>query len=478
MNIIFVVGDGLRVKNLSCYESSKETTPTIDQMAEEGVLFKNAFSCTDHTDPSFTTMLSGKYPLSHGITRHGTRSHGITEEQLNIFNKTTMLLPEILKTRDYYTMAFDWLGRWHRKGYDFYGENDGFSFSVGLEKTLSYLPDAWGRYIKRKIHRAGYSLPGRSGKHYMDLATDFVRRKKDEDFFMLFHGWDTHTPFNTLPSSYFHKFYKEDDGETVDEMLKRIKNETWREIVKNYHLSGIEYVDEIPAVYDGAANYFDHLVKQLLDCLEDNGILGETLIVLTGDHGDNVMRDGKFVGHFGLYDDVIHVPLILYGSDLSNGKEIESFVQHVDLVPTFMELLDLEFADKSLDGKSLLPLIRDEERSLRSSVFAQAAAARETYAIRTEDYKYIWSSTPDPCLHDFDPVDGQYQVELYDLNEDLEETENIVQNNPDLEEVMRSKLLSKVEELKNKRDKQLKKNETDRIKEKVSGLKKGGKRGF
>ncbi len=447
MNVIFIVGDGLRVKNLSCYGNPKNTTLTIDRLAREGVLFEDAYACSDHTDPSFTTMLSGKYPLSHGITRHGTRSHGATKEQIRIFNRTTVLLPEILKPRGYYNMAFDWLGRWHRRGYDFYGETEDGE-------------------IKNKR------------SDYIDLASKFIREKRDEDFFMLFHCWDTHTPFLTLPPAFVDKFRKGGGGERVEDMLQRIGNEKWREIAGNYHLQGIEYVDEIPAMYDAAANFFDHLVNRLLECLEECEILDDTIIVLTGDHGDNVLRGGVFVGHFGLYDSVIHVPLILWGPGLPRGKRVEGFVQHVDLVPTILELLGIEFDGSNLDGNSLLPLIRGEKKSIRSAVLAQAAAARERYAIRTSDYKYIWSPTAHECLHDFDPVDSKYRVELYDLNEDPGETKNIVEARPSLEEELRKRLLAWVNELKSKREKQMRESEIRRIKEKISGLKKEGKKGF
>jgi len=474
MNVIFIVGDGLRRNSLGCYGNNKNVTPRIDKLAEDGVLFEDAYACSDHTDPSFTTMLSGKYPLSHGITRHGTRSHGVTKHQIQIFNRTTVLLSEILKIYGYYNIAFDWLGRWHKRGYDFYGETNGFSFASGLEKVLSFLPEKWGRRFKIKLHRSGFALPGRSGKYYVNLAMKFINKKCKKPFFMLLHVWDTHTPFDTLPSSYVRRFCQgKEEGEKVEDMLKRMENYKWREIAGNYHLYGIEYVQQIPAMYDAAACFFDHLVDQLLNCLEESGILDDTLIVLTSDHGDNIFRNGVFVGHFGLYDPVIHVPLILWGSCLPRGKRVKGFVQHVDLVPTIIELLNIDFVTSNLDGKSLMSLILGKRKSIRSSVLAQAAAVEERYAIRTKDYKLIWSSpSGHRCLHDFDPVDGKCRVELYDLNKDPEETENIAEVEPDVVEKMQEKLLRRINELKIKREKLIMRSEIRSIKEKISKLKK------
>lgn len=476
MNIIMIVGDGLRTLNLGCYGHAKNTTPAIDDLARRGVLFEDAYSCTNHTDPSFTTMLTGKHPISHGIVHHGSTSHGVTKEELEVFRKTdTALLPEILKPYGYYNMAFDWLGRWHKKGYDFYGETEGFTFTSELEKALNRLPPRLDRYLKMKLHRAGIALPSRSGQHYTDLAIKFIKRKYKENFFMLLHNWDTHTPFSVLPSSYTHKFYNGQDGERIEDMLSRIENDKWREIARNYHLQDIKYVDEIPAFYDGAVNFFDHSVERLLNCLEKLGIVEDTIIVITGDHGDNAIRDGVFVGHFGLYEPVIHVPLILYGPGLPRGRRIKGFVQHTDIVPTLLELLNVSFDKSILDGESLLPMITNGEASQRSSVLVQDAAARIRFAIRTRKYKYIYSPTPDESIVEFDTIGNRCPEELYDLEEDQSERRNIVSEKSDTANQLRERLLRSIQELEHRRTELMKANELRRMRKKVGHVKSANK---
>lgn len=117
-NILFIIIDALRVKNLSCYGYEKEVSPNIDDLATQGILFADVYSCINTTDPSLTTIFSGRYPLSHGILGHGAR---VTVEEINQFNSFGIqLLPEILKSHGYTTLAVDWLGRWHKRGYDYY----------------------------------------------------------------------------------------------------------------------------------------------------------------------------------------------------------------------------------------------------------------------------------------------------------------------------------------------------------------------
>lgn len=73
-NIIIIILDALRVRNLGCYGYPKPTSPNIDNLVREGILFENAFSCTNYKDPSLTTVFSGKYPLSHGVMTQDFRN--------------------------------------------------------------------------------------------------------------------------------------------------------------------------------------------------------------------------------------------------------------------------------------------------------------------------------------------------------------------------------------------------------------------
>jgi arylsulfatase A-like enzyme len=117
-NILFILIDALRAQNLGCYnpEVIESPSPCIDDLARRGVIFEHCYSCITNTDPAMTSILSGKYPISHGIIAHGHRIKKAQIAQLMHIR----FLPEILKSLGYYTIAIDWLGRWHRRGYDSY----------------------------------------------------------------------------------------------------------------------------------------------------------------------------------------------------------------------------------------------------------------------------------------------------------------------------------------------------------------------
>lgn len=458
-NVIFIVGDGLQTR-LGCYGYPKPTSPFIDNLARRGVLFENCYSCTNHTDPSFTTIFSGRYPITHGITRHDFRANRYTHEDLKILDKTGVkFLPEILKNKGYTTVAFDWLGRWHKKGFDYYEETfPKFSFRGIIEKKLTSVSPKLSKKVKRFFHKIGIPLPARSGVCYTNSAIRFIKKNPKKKFFMLIHNWDTHTPFDILPMNYIHKFYEKKSDKTVEEMLEKLENEKWKEIVTNYHLYGVKYLDEIPALYDGAVNLFDNTVKKLVKCLEKTGILEKTIIIITGDHGDNPLRDGMFIGHFGLYESVIHVPLIIFGPGFSGGKRIKGFVQHTDIFPTILENLGIDYNKFEPDGKSLFSLIKGKEESRRSSVLAIDGATSKRYTIRTNRYHYIHSMPDNKPFIEFDLTSYGDKNELYDLKKDPEEKNNIVNKDPRKANQLKEKLLSQVRELERKKSRLIKKN--------------------
>ena len=112
-NIILIVIDALRARNLGCYGMSGNPSPNIDQVARNSILFDGVYSCWNTTDQSLTSILSGKYPRSHGIMNHGDK---VKPAEIDTLHKTnTKLLAQILKQASYNTMAVDWMGRWFKQ---------------------------------------------------------------------------------------------------------------------------------------------------------------------------------------------------------------------------------------------------------------------------------------------------------------------------------------------------------------------------
>ena len=145
--------------------------------------------------------------------------------------------------------------------------------------------------------------------------------------------------------------------------------------------STVEYPIDL---YDGEIRYTDDLIKEVLESLDMAGILENTAIILTADHGEQLGQHGHY-GHPGLHEPNIFVPIILWHpSSLPKGKVIEGYVQQADIVPTVLDLIGAELTAE-LDGESLLPIIK-ERRNTRGEIFAETGQQR---AIIRDDWKFI-----------------------------------------------------------------------------------------
>ena len=419
-NILFVVIDALRAKNLGCYGYSKPTSPNIDNLAREGILFENAFSCSNVTDASLTTIFSGTYPMSHGILSHGGRWLGKRVGKVNTRKLDEIgirFLPEILKSKGYTTLAVDWLGRWHRRGYDHYSgmlhEANPIRFPLKqIEGRLNLVSRRYARLEKSTIID--------EARLVTMYAENLIARNCDKKFLLFLHYWDLHSPY-AAPAPFYKNIASNGVGSKVLNLLKTRKR-GWKYDERT--------LDEWITRYDASIAYVDHEIGVLVDVLEKYGILDQTLIVLTSDHGESLTEHGIYFDHHGLYDVSIHVPLIFRYSAFPENKRITAFVQHFDLVPTILNLLEID--KKKLDGKSVLPLIYGETTQLHSAVFAEEALYQRKRAIRTANYKYIQAlSQKGAICRRCKRIHGGIK-ELYDLNKDPEEKQNIIEKKTSL----------------------------------------------
>lgn len=437
-NVVFIIIDALRARNLSCYGYYQKTTPNIDSLAEKGVLFENTFSCTNVTDSSLTSIFSGKYPINHGIISHGMK---LQATELGRIGKIPFL-HEILKSHGYTTLAVDWLKRWHMRNYDVYfdpyhGQRDPHGIRKQRSskyKALKAVADVLRLLKLNKIYRKGKRVLkyGREAEAVTEAAVKLIKRNASNNFFIFVHYWDTHSICNP-PQSFTDKFYHHKGNlhdQSIERMLSQIQNEGRRSYLKKY-LGKSPNLDYVLAKYYGAIAYVDHEVGRLMNEIKKNHLLENTLIVITSDHGESLTEHGIFFDHHGLYDASIHVPLILAGPKLPEGRRIKGLIQHVDLAPTILEILDLPVQNKkNFDGSSLTPLINGDKEELHPAVFAEEAYYERKRAVRTKRYKYITALSKEEGLcRCCNLIHGALE-ELYDLNDDPQELQNIVKNEP------------------------------------------------
>jgi len=354
-NLLLVTFDTTRADHLGCYGHPQARTPTLDRLAELGVLFEQAFTAVPITAPSHSTILTGTYPLFHGVRDNALFT--LPEE------RTT--LAELLKKEGYATGAavgsFPLLSRFKlSQGFDFYDDH----------VTEEYEDFRGARVAgKRKLY-----FDQRPAGRVNDALLAWLRRQWDRPFLAWVHYFDPHQPL-TPPPPYNQLFARD--------------------------------------LYSGEIAYADESLGRLLAALEVAGVLDRTLIVMTADHGEGQGQHNEATHALLCYNATLHVPLIFRLPGRSGGLRVRQRVGTVDIVPTVLELLGLEIPAE-VQGRSLVPLLESKPNGWASRVdYAETLAPRlmhgwgELRAVFQGPLKYIYG--PRPELYDIeqDPDERQ-----------------------------------------------------------------------
>jgi len=391
LNVLLIAVDTLRASHLGCYGYGRATSPNIDRLASEAVVFDALIAPAIPTHPSFVTLNTGQYPITHGVVAHGG-TRGVP--------RSAPWLPSLLQKAGYTTCAIDNLGDWR------FGFATGYEFYIDPTRKRALSINCDNREINRR-------------------ALPWLEQHAREPFFMFVHYWDPHTPY-LPPRAYRKLFYDGDpcdpDNHSLDAMAAHPLGRTWRETWLNQRGKRITDARYVEALYDAEIRYLDEGIKKLLDALAKLGIADDTLVIVTSDHGELMYRHGVFFDHHGLYDGNLHVPLIFRHPDMAPGR-IPHLVAHVDLAPTILEWCGVEIPE-AMEGVSLAPLARGESsEAVRDFVVSEECTWQMKWSIRTPAHKFIVAREED-FYHT--PM-----RELYDLRDDPEELHNIAGDDPE-----------------------------------------------
>jgi len=382
LNLLLITIDTLRADRLGCYGGNEALTPSIDRLAREGTQFTSAFSAIPITLPSHATILTGLYPRAHKVLSHGYTLAG---------EFTT--LAEALKATGYHTGAFV---SSHVLDHE-YGLAQGFDI---YWERYNY-----GRQRAEEAEEEGEDLLTRA-------AIDWIRLELDEPFFLWLHWFHPHKPYD--PPGAMRGLYDPDPGSPLRADVRTIQ-EIWEGKIR---LSEND-VERFRSLYAGEVAFTDRQVGAVLAKLEELGILDNTIVVFTADHGEVLYEQDRYFGHdIMLYDPSVRVPLVVSGPGAGEaGRIVEETVRTVDLFPTLVELLSAPAGGSALDGSSFAPLLRGgaaEELPVFAEVFPpkEVWKTEPRHAVRLGDWKLI-------------AMDGGDSLELYDLGADPGETRNL-----------------------------------------------------
>lgn len=461
-NVLFIMADQLRADHLACYGHPYIRTPNLDALAKKGVRFEQAFVNSGVCGPSRMSYYTGRYPSTHGATWNRVplsigevtmgeylRHH---RRKLVLAGKTHVMPDHAGLER----LALDGgseLGRLLNTGgfeeidrYDGHhepGEESGYPAYLRRHGYVS--DDPWTDFVISARDHDGKAVSGwhmrnahlpslveekHSETAYMtDQALSFMEKMGGEPWVLHLSYVKPHWPY-IAPAPY-HNMY------SYDQCLPAVRNEAekhnahpvvaaYRQQEESISFSRDDCQRVVRPAYQGLITQLDDHLGRLFDYMERSGLMKNTLIVFTADHGD--FLGDHWLGEKELfYDTVQRVPLIVMDptaqADGSRGRVEQRMIESVDILPTILESLDIPLATHRLEGRSLLPVLRGEPESWRDCVFSELdysyRLARQlthktplnsrAWSVRTDRWYYVyWMDEPEQ-LYDLQSDPDQFQ---------------------------------------------------------------------
>ena len=389
-NVLLISLDTVRADHMGSYGHSRNTTPFLDMIAQRGVVFENSYSASNESAYSHTALFTGRFASE--VTAPVYQAFTVPKGEVE-GGPDALFISELLQEQGYETSAFiagghvsDDFG--FDQGFDHFSSEDGFAmFWHTVPKALEWLDARDG------------SVP----------------------WFMVLHGYDGHRPY-VSPAPFYGLFTESPDSATVTELVRNGKASEqvydgvyypdaridWFDHVSGSRvmdpdsysqlatvdsvleastavsLSAAE-IDAIQAHYDTMLAYADLQLGLFLADAERQGKLDNTVVLITGDHGEDLL-DHEFMNHrTSLYDSSVKVPMIAWGPGFAEGQRIEGLVSAIDVVPTILELTGQEPLE-GLQGRSLRALAAGEV-SAPEAVYVEGVLNQ--LAIRTETHKLV-----------------------------------------------------------------------------------------
>ncbi len=400
-NIVIFAIDSIRRDHMSCYGYPRLTTPYMDRLASRGVLFENSFSPYIPTTPAYSTILTGCDVINTqmpSLSPKGPLPDDITT------------LPDVLRTAGYVSTCVGFGGEFYR-GFDEYQNFEG-----------------WGAWEDRPLRKA---------ENLNAVALPALERmaSSEKPFLLFLRHMDPHSPY-LPPAPYDQLFYAKDPcRDEVDTMKKVFDFAPFAEFFKSWMPPGIRDIEAIIALYDGGLAYMDACIQHIFTRIEELGIAEDTLIVITGDHGETLNDHECYFDHHGLYEPTLVVPLIYYWpGKIKAGVRSDAYTLHEDLMPTILDACGLRSFAKGIktDGVSLKPYFTGVSGTPRSEFYISECTWMRKQGWRTPIWKFWEAMEPD--FH------GKPPVELYNLVEDPQESVNLASKEPGVVNLMRERM--------------------------------------
>jgi arylsulfatase A-like enzyme len=412
-NVVLIICDGLRPKDLSLYGYDVETDKYLKKIASECFIFENNFTASNASDSSVTSLFSGQLPETTGfIHQHPF----MRKEELDKLRKNKFWLPLYLQKLGYYTISGTPLHLWFKKGFDFYmtkesrGQNK-FLNKPLVKRLLLALPN-WIYTLGKKLIKSRASPQFYSSKEVIRLAMNKID-ESEKPFFVFMHLVDTHYPYPAVKAPGITR------GKNLEMILKELKHNAQKEYVKKrFSDIGVNSIGQITEMRDDSIKEVDKNLHEFYIFLRSRNLWDNTIFIILSDHGDSFGEHLNYLCRGGLHKNIIHTPLIAHFPNMGGGK-VSGHTQSTDVASTILEILGEK--GYSLDGKSLVKLAKTG-KNLRREIRVVDSYCDKRYAIINERNKKIVTEKGGRCML----CGGEHhekREEIYDLEKDAEKLE-------------------------------------------------------
>lgn len=414
--VIVFLGDALRRDHLQSYGYDRETSPTLQRLGEEGVVFEDNISQGSWTKISVPSMLTSLYPTSHGIVDIPDRLPS---------SVTTMA--EAFRDAGYAT--------WQSSSVPFSGKLS------NLHQGVDVLHE------RGSIGELDHS-EAKTARTFVDRFLDWAGDHHDVPFFAFVHTFDPHSPFE--PYAPYDVEWGTPEGRAEYERGLELWDAYFDDLPSQAQIDSTDVDQELFIQheydwYDGSIRAMDEEIARLMEGLEELGIADETLFVFISDHGEEFLEHGFHFHGNSAYGDMMNVPLIMrWPGVLPPGTRVEQTTESLDMMPTVLSLAGIEPPEEA-QGQSLIPLIVDPEGVSDFGAIGRAAFSErvlppsmphmglghDQYAIVLDGWKLVRNENH---------PDDWPEYELYDHEEDPLNLRDVAADHPDVVERLAAEL--------------------------------------
>ena len=373
-NVLFISIDSLRADHLASYGYDRVTSPNLDRLADEGVLFETVVAESSWTLPTHASMFTGLTSRVHGVDRNARRLAPDAQTLGTIFQRAGYRTRGVF-SGPYLHTTFGFGGGFAP------GDWSGVEEQSPLDAMSPEEAGAQRRETLKDAH--GLSHQSITSPAVTAQAESFLAGVGEEPFFLFLHYFDVHFDY-IPPEEYWRRFDPDYAGDHSPERF--LENPDIRPDMPAEELA------HVLARYDGEILWVDEHIGRVLAALEEHGLGEDTLVMVTSDHGDEFFEHGRTGHRHTLYDEVLLVPLIArHPGRTATRHRVSGVVRHIDLLPTLLDWVGLPVPESAM-GTSLAGALRGEPLGADLAALSRLhkPSTRESFTtLRHSDWKWL-----------------------------------------------------------------------------------------